>query len=71
MEFIRFGQYGRKITLFTSTFGIIGVLVAVYVVKSLNVSMLQWVIAAVVLYAGLDILIKELRTRNDEEPVIR
>lgn len=59
MEFIRFGQYGRKITLFTSTFGIIGVLVAVYVVKSLNISMLQWVIAGVVLYAGLDILIRE------------
>jgi uncharacterized membrane protein YfcA len=71
MEFIRFGQYGRKITLFASTFGIIGVLVAVYVVKSLNVSMLQWVIAAVVLYAGLDILIKELRTRHDAEPVTR
>jgi uncharacterized membrane protein YfcA len=69
MQFIRFGQYGRKITLFASTFGIIGVLVAVYVVKRLNISLLQWVIAVVVLYAGLDILIKELRMHNNEEPV--
>ncbi len=69
MQFIRFGQYGRKITFYTSTFGIIGVLVAVYVVKRLNVSLLQWVIAVVVLYAGLDILIRELRMHNNEEPV--
>jgi hypothetical protein len=43
--------------------------VAVYVVKRLNVSVLQWVIALVVLYAGLDILIKELKMRNHEEPI--
>lgn len=59
MEFIRFGEYGRKITLFTSTFGILGVLIAVYIVKSLNLSMLQWVVAAVILYTGADIMIKE------------
>lgn len=55
-EFVRLGQYGRKITLFSSIFGIAGVLAAVFIVKSLNVSMLQWVIAAVVLYSGASLL---------------
>ena len=55
-EFVRLGQYGRKITLFSSIFGIVGVLAAVYIVKSLNVSMLQWVVAAVVLYSGISLL---------------
>lgn len=68
MQFIRFGRYGRKLTLFASTFGIIGVLAAVYIVKRLNLSALQWVIAVVVLYAGLDILFKESSRRRNEEP---
>lgn len=53
-------------TLFAATFGIIGVLVAVYVVKSLNVAMLQWVVAAVVLYAGLDILTREFKSKQGD-----
>ena len=56
MEFVRLGQYGRKITLFSSVFGILGVLAAVFIVKSLDTSMLQWVVAAVILIAGLDLL---------------
>ena len=55
-EFVRLGQYGRKITLFSSIFGIAGVLAAVFIVKSLNLSMLQWVVAAVVLYSGASLL---------------
>ncbi|WP_032121201.1 sulfite exporter TauE/SafE family protein [Clostridium amazonitimonense] len=61
MEFIKYGEYGRKITAFTSTFGVMGVLVAVYLVKSLNVSMLQWVIAAILLYSGLSMLMNEIK----------
>ncbi len=49
MEFVRLGQYARKITLFSSIFGILGVLAAVFIVKSLDTSMLQWVVAAVIL----------------------
>lgn len=66
MEFIKYGEYGRKITAFTSTFGVIGVLIAVYLVKSLNVSMLQWVIAAILLYSGLSMIINELKTSKEQ-----
>ena len=55
MEFVRLGQYGRKITLFSSVFGILGVLAAVFIVKSLDTSMLQWVVAVVILIAGADL----------------
>ena len=34
MQFIKLDSYSRKITLFTSTFGVLGVLVAAFVVKS-------------------------------------
>lgn len=66
MEFIKYGEYGRKITAFTSTFGVIGVLVAVYLVKSLNVSMLQWVIAAILLYSGLSMIIGDIKAKKAE-----
>jgi uncharacterized membrane protein YfcA len=66
MQFIRFGQYSRKITLFTSTFGIIGVLIAVYFVKSLNVSMLQWLIVIVLLYSSISMLYSELKSANPD-----
>ncbi len=56
MEFVRFGSYGRKITFFSSIFGIIGVLIAVFIVKSLNLSALQWIVAAVIFYAGISML---------------
>lgn len=62
MEFIKFGQYGRKITLFTSTFGLIGVLIGVYLVKGLDVSMLQWVVAAILLYSGVSMLVNEYKS---------
>ncbi|GEM_PF-6231488 len=36
MEFIKFGQYGRKITLASVTAGVLGVLAAIFLVKSFN-----------------------------------
>ncbi len=56
MEFVRLKKYGRKITLFSSVFGIAGVLAAVFIVKSLDTGMLQWVVAVVILIAGVDLL---------------
>lgn len=59
MEFIRLGQYGRKITFITSIVGILGVLLAVFVVKSMDISMLQWLVAVVLVYSGATLLYKE------------
>ncbi len=64
MEFVRLGSYGRKITFFSSLFGIIGVLIAVFIVKSLNLGALQWIVAAVIFYAGITMLWEELFSKK-------
>ena len=55
-QFVKFGTYSRKLTLSTSTFGVLGVLVAVYVVKSLDVTVIKWVVLAVLVYTAVTIL---------------
>jgi uncharacterized membrane protein YfcA len=67
MQFIKYGQYSRKITLFAATFGVLGVLTGVYFVKGLDVSMLQWVIAAILFYSGVSMLMNESREKDVEE----
>jgi uncharacterized membrane protein YfcA len=69
MQFIKFGEYGRRITLFTSTFGLIGVLIAVYIVKGLNVSAIQWVVAVILLYSGVSMLMNEFKKRKQPEEI--
>jgi uncharacterized membrane protein YfcA len=70
MQFIKYGQYSRKITLFTSTFGVLGVLLAVYLVKGLDVSMLQWLIAIILFYSGVSMLINEFKVGRPQPQFI-
>lgn len=65
IQFIKYGEYSRKITLFTAIFGVIGVLCAVYLVKSLNVSMLQWVIAAVLIYSSISMILEDRKMKKN------
>lgn len=58
IQFVKSGEYSRKITLFTSTFGVLGVLCAVFIVSSLDVSILQWIVAAILLYSAYGMLKK-------------
>ncbi len=54
-QFIRQGGYCRRLTLLASTFGLLGVGAAVLLVRNLNISLLQWVVAFVVLLAAADL----------------
>lgn len=56
MQFIKLNDYSRKITMF-SVFGIIGVLIAVFLVKSLNTSVIQWIVIAVLLYSAASLYV--------------
>jgi uncharacterized membrane protein YfcA len=67
MQFIKYDTYSRKITFFTSIFGTIGVLIAAFVVKSLNVSMLQWLVVVVILYSAVSMLLS-LKKKEEEPP---
>lgn len=73
MQFIKHGQYSRKITLIAATWGTVGALVGVNVVHMLDVSMLQWVLAGVLFYSGSSLLINELKMRWNptRDPVIQ
>jgi len=64
MQFVKYGAYARKPTFFAATFGVLGVLLAVYIVKSLNLDMLKWVVAIVVFYTGASMLIGELSRKG-------
>lgn len=66
MQFIKFDSYSRKITLFASTAGVIGVLVAAFVVKSMDVSALQWLVAAVILYSAVTMIMSTLKETKVE-----
>ncbi len=45
VQFIKFDEYSRKKShFFTSTFGVLGVLVAVFLVKSLDTYILKWIV---------------------------
>ncbi len=73
IRFFRSGRYDRKTALGLAIGGIPGVLVAVYVVESLNVKMLLWVVVAVLVYTSITLFIasnksaeKKLDVSNDE-----
>lgn len=58
MQFVKFGEYSRKITLSAATFGVLGVLTAVYFVKSLNTNMLQWLVITVLIYTAVSMFLE-------------
>ena len=59
VQFIKLDDYSRKITLFTATFGVLGVLVAVFLVKQLNTYLLNWLVVIVLLYSAYTMLSKQ------------
>lgn len=64
MEFVRIGNYSRKVTMFSTIFGVIGVLCAVYVVKSLPTAALLWVVAVVVFYTSITMIVSEIKAKK-------
>lgn len=63
MQFIKLDDYSRKITL-SSVAGIIGVLLAVFVVKSLNTSLIQWIVVIVLLYSAISLWMDNQKGSN-------
>lgn len=57
-EFIKTGSYGRKVSLWITLGGIVGVILAVNFVKGLDMSVLTWIIIAVVTYTGINMFLK-------------
>jgi uncharacterized membrane protein YfcA len=64
IKFARAGKYDGQAALGIALGGIPGVLVAAYVVKSLPLVAIRWLVVVVVLYAGLSLLRTAFRRRD-------
>jgi uncharacterized membrane protein YfcA len=64
IKFARAGKYDGQAALGITLGGIPGVLVAAYVVKSLPLVAIRWLVVVVVLYAGLSLLRTAFRRRD-------
>ena len=53
VKFIKEGAYNRKASYIIAIMGIIAVLIAAYIVKSLPIKVLSWVVAGVILYTSV------------------
>jgi len=51
-KFVKEGAYNRKASLPINLFGVVGVLIAAFIVKSLPLEMLKWLIVFVILFAS-------------------
>ena len=67
MQFIKYGLYSRKITLIAGVFGVIGACLGVHFVHTLDISKLQWLIVAILLYSSVSLLINELKADKTSE----
>ncbi|MHC1720220.1 MAG: sulfite exporter TauE/SafE family protein [Clostridiaceae bacterium] len=52
-KFIKEGAYDRKVSMAITVFGVVGVLIAAYIVKSLPLNTLRWVVDAVIIYTAI------------------
>jgi uncharacterized membrane protein YfcA len=53
VKFVKEGAYDRKASMAITIFGIVGVLIAAYLVKSLPLNVLKWLVIAVILYTSM------------------
>lgn len=68
-RFIKFDAYTIKAAVGLTIGGVPGVLAAAYIVKSLNVSALRWLVAAVVIYTAIMMLRSAFVERTSEAAV--
>ncbi|GAA2916399.1 TSUP family transporter [Enterococcus pseudoavium] len=58
LNFVKEGDYARKVSLAITIGGIIGVIIAAKFVTGLNLNVLTWIIIAVIIYTGITYILK-------------
>jgi uncharacterized membrane protein YfcA len=66
IRFVKDCACDRKASIALTTAGIVGVFLAAYVVKSLPLTVLKWVVVGVVLYTSMWMFISARRSRREE-----
>lgn len=70
VKFIKEGAYPRKASLVLSLCGAVGVFVAAFIVKSLDVETLKWVVMAVLVYTGASMIAGAMKNLGKEAKVV-
>jgi uncharacterized membrane protein YfcA len=65
-RFVKERAYDRKVAIALTSFGVLGVFLAAFVVKSLPLTVLKWVVVGVVLYTSTWMFISASRSRREE-----
>ena len=66
IKFIKEGAYPRKASVVIALSGVVGVLVAAYLVKSLPLLLLRWLVTAVIFYTSVTMLAKARKTTEEK-----
>lgn len=69
VRFIKEGAYPRKATLALGLCGIVGVFIAAYIVKSLPIDTLKWIVMGVLVYTGLSMMSAAVKTLGNRAKV--
>ncbi|MBI6871254.1 sulfite exporter TauE/SafE family protein [Clostridium aciditolerans] len=64
IKFVKEGAYHRKVSLATNLFGIIGVLIAAYIVKELPLTTLKWVVVFVIIFTSIIMFRSAMKNKN-------
>ncbi|WP_343346861.1 sulfite exporter TauE/SafE family protein [Terrisporobacter petrolearius] len=67
VKFIKEGAYPRKAALLLGLFGAIGVFIAAYIVKSLPLNILRWLVIAVIFYTSISMLVSAYKKKDSED----
>ena len=70
VKFIKEGAYPRKASLLLGLFGAIGVFIAAYIVKSLPLNILKWLVIVVIFYTSISMLITSNKNKKIEEDIV-
>jgi uncharacterized membrane protein YfcA len=67
LKFIREKAYNRRAAVAVTLTGVIGVLIAAYIVKSLPLEYLRWLVVIVVIYTAFTMLRSAMRKKEAQE----
>ncbi|SFJ65327.1 sulfite exporter TauE/SafE family protein [Terrisporobacter glycolicus] len=70
VKFIKEGAYPRKASLIVGLCGVVGVFIAAFIVKSLPIETLKWVVMAVLVYTGASMISGAMKNLKKESKVV-
>lgn len=69
VKFIKEGSYDRKVSFGITLGGIVGVLIAAFLVKSLPLNTLKWLVVGVILYTSITMLKSSFNNKSKDEKI--